>query len=178
VLLSSCSGGTTASFALPPISSTLDPNYAATLRSVRRFPRTDLTVTTTGTTEQRRSVARALGFWETATEGKIRPRLLESSTAASDITIVFVPASSLTAGSAGETRVDFLPGSSTLTRAESRIQNDLDADYSTLYIAHEVGHALGLGGHSPDENDLMAPTPPRRFSVSERDRNTLLTAYR
>ncbi len=42
--------------------------------------------------------------------------------------------------------------------------------------AHELGHALGLGAHSPDTNDLMNPLP-RRLALSERDRYTIQVLY-
>lgn len=43
-------------------------------------------------------------------------------------------------------------------------------------VAHELGHTLGLGSHSPDTNDLMNPLP-RRFALSERDRYTIQVLY-
>ena len=45
--------------------------------------------------------------------------------------------------------------------------------------AHEFGHALGIDGHSDDRADLMFPVHimGRSFCVTERDVNTLATAY-
>lgn len=55
----------------------------------------------------------------------------------------------------------------------------VSAAEARLTIAHEIGHALGIIGHSPDPSDLMyaihnygATLPP-----STRDLNTVMTAY-
>ena len=48
----------------------------------------------------------------------------------------------------------------------------------TRVLLHEVGHALGLAGHSPLDTDIMGG-PPRQdvTSLSQRDRNTLKALY-
>jgi len=54
------------------------------------------------------------------------------------------------------------------------------ADLQDIYDAmlHEMGHALGLAGHSPDSRDLMAPRMGRsETGLSQRDRNTLKALY-
>jgi predicted Zn-dependent protease len=53
----------------------------------------------------------------------------------------------------------------------------LDVLYET--VLHETGHALGLGGHSPDPGDVMYAKGRRngRPEVSERDRATLRALY-
>jgi hypothetical protein len=43
-------------------------------------------------------------------------------------------------------------------------------------VAHELGHALGLGSHSGDTNDLMHSLP-RRLALSARDRYTIQLLY-
>ena len=39
-------------------------------------------------------------------------------------------------------------------------------------VAHEVGHAVGIGGHSPQATDVMYTRPTVR-TPTDRDRNTL-----
>lgn len=44
---------------------------------------------------------------------------------------------------------------------------------------HEVGHALGMHGHSPNRNDIMflASTPEPKVTLSKRDKNTIRRMY-
>ena len=54
------------------------------------------------------------------------------------------------------------------------------ADLHDLYITvlHEMGHALGLGGHSPDPGDVMYPSiDAGQEGLSARDRRTLERLY-
>ena len=45
-------------------------------------------------------------------------------------------------------------------------------------MLHEMGHALGLAGHSPSDQDIMgAPPRPEVSGLSSRDRNTLKALY-
>jgi predicted Zn-dependent protease len=44
-------------------------------------------------------------------------------------------------------------------------------------MLHEVGHALGLGGHSPAPNDVMGRGARLGRALTERDRNTLRALY-
>jgi len=53
---------------------------------------------------------------------------------------------------------------------------DLHDVYDTML--HEMGHALGLAGHSPDAGDVMAPrVGGSRTGLTDRDRNTLKALY-
>ena len=42
-----------------------------------------------------------------------------------------------------------------------------------VVLMHEIGHAIGLWGHSPDPNDIMYPQS-KAFYPTRRDKNTLL----
>ena len=53
---------------------------------------------------------------------------------------------------------------------------DNDTVYSTML--HEIGHALGLQGHSSNDTDLMAPYTKSGYKTfSRRDINTILLLY-
>jgi len=53
---------------------------------------------------------------------------------------------------------------------------DLHDVYDT--VLHEMGHALGLTGHSPDPGDVMAPVVGgSRTGLTQRDSNTLKALY-
>lgn len=69
---------------------------------------------------------------------------------------------------------------SRITGAEVRVgvERDWSSDIACI-AAHEFGHALGIDGHSDDPRDLMYPTHTmgRRWSVTERDWNTLAAHY-
>jgi hypothetical protein len=44
-------------------------------------------------------------------------------------------------------------------------------------VAHELGHALGLLGHSPHKTDLMYPVTDEHSRLSTRDINTIVRLY-
>jgi predicted Zn-dependent protease len=62
-----------------------------------------------------------------------------------------------------------------------RWSHDRVADLFDIYatVLHEMGHALGLGGHSPDPSDIMYPSASRTATegLSARDRATLRELY-
>lgn len=51
----------------------------------------------------------------------------------------------------------------------------LDLQYQA--VLHEMGHALGLGGHSPDPSDVMYKSVGAATEPSARDRETLRLLY-
>ena len=60
--------------------------------------------------------------------------------------------------------------------ADGRVAS-LDEIHET--VLHEMGHALGLMGHSDDPNDIMFPSVTHRTEkgLSDRDRRTLAALY-
>lgn len=58
-------------------------------------------------------------------------------------------------------------------------RNEAEARYLTLrnIVAHELGHAIGLLGHSPVKGDLMYPITDEHSRISQRDLNTVKKLY-
>jgi len=64
--------------------------------------------------------------------------------------------------------------------SDGRVQMDISINRARVdteeifraVVAHEIGHVLGIGAHSPDMNDLMFGSP-RRLQPSARDARTL-----
>lgn len=61
-----------------------------------------------------------------------------------------------------------------------KVREGVEATPGQVYatMLHEVGHALGLGGHSPDPQDVMYRATSRgQGQLTERDRETLRLLY-
>lgn len=72
-----------------------------------------------------------------------------------------------------------VPGTVSVTCAlHTRLGRPLSAEQMQTAIAHELGHVLGMSGHSPNTDDLLYPTQQAGISTPQtRDFNTAMTAY-
>ncbi len=153
--------------------------------TVRRWAKTDLAVYLSRPaaladdeqwTRTQTAIRDGVSAWTTATEGRINFTWTDKPRRA-DITIRLVPSDELPARAAGITRTAFRSRAGTITDAQIRIDETMTGAALSAVAAHETGHALGIGGHSPDPEDLMYPRLHLPTFITPADITTLLRAY-
>lgn len=115
--------------------------------------------------------------WQAATGNGIDIEVTDNSSE-DDIEIRYLPADELPGSAIGVTYATY--DSETLEMASARIDiaNDLESNGASLTTSsHELGHALGIGGHSPNDTDLMYFQENGTTTTTARDLNTLKTVY-
>ena len=174
--LTGCSGGAAASLA--PAAKAVqiyEPNYVSALGSGRKWSRQAIRCRVAS--PEGRSLdplfTRALGAWTPFSEGLFS--LSVASSGAAEITLESVPVGSLGGKTIGLTTISYRTSDSRILRAQIKVDASLDDDAMVQVMAHELGHALGLDGHSPDRADLMYAHAHLPLVTTERDRNTLFT---
>jgi hypothetical protein len=75
------------------------------------------------------------------------------------------------------TEVTFRTADEILSSAKVRIEESLPDSFQVQVIAHELGHSLGIDGHSVSPSDLMYANAHLPAEVTTRDQNTVLQSY-
>jgi hypothetical protein len=115
--------------------------------------------------------------WQGATGNGIDVDITDDSNEA-DIVVRYLPAEELPGSAIGVTYATFDAETREMASARIDIANDLESNLVSLTTSsHEFGHALGIGGHSPNDTDLMYFQENGATTTSTRDLNTLKTVY-
>lgn len=154
------------------------PNVSGNFRFWTHTPLSIYFSKGTNYTAARETIFRTgMAQWQAATSNGIAFTDAADATSA-DITVEFVPSTSLPSGAIGVTYTSYDSTTFEISKATIQIGSDLGSDSVTLATcSHELGHALGIGGHSPNETDLMYYAESGITTTSALDLNTLRTVY-
>lgn len=174
-LLAGC--GSLGGAALTPTSARglFTPNYVDVLDSGRQWSNPEITVRLSSQPSRDLSVpfATVKGQWE-AQYGSLFT-LTPTLSASATLTVDLVPKGSLGGSTVGLTTITYRSNDARILKAKILLDSSLDDALFLQVFAHELGHALGIDGHSPDGEDVMFPQAHLPLVITERDRNTLLS---
>ncbi len=178
LLLVGCGGGATSGEQRVCSADTFVPNYVPLLERLlywERFPVTVYFERDANYSDYYRTLA-LQGFdqWVEATGYVVRYRQVDSPDGA-QIRVVFKPDTRN-----GLTTYTYYPSSGKLISAkvEIGVRGNNPIDIRSV-AAHEFGHALGIGGHSQNPDDMMYPNFVSNvpLQITPSDLNTVKTAY-
>jgi predicted Zn-dependent protease len=161
------------------------PDYLGLLPSKVKWNKTALTYSVDRGVDSRTQealealLAEATARWSTATNNLVTFTRVSSG---ADIQVTFVSASDpdIGAGESGSTLYTFsspVDNRSLVTSAAVKIRAELPDGQFVPLVAHEIGHALGISGHSNQSGDTMFPSVSSSVFVTARDANTLARLY-
>ena len=160
------------------------PNYATELLNLRRWQKDSLTIFVEQPAPAQDSTHRdyaadvrsGAALWSPYFGESVALRFTENA-AEADVRVSFVNHGSLPDGAIGRTEVTYRNRDNVIVAATVRLDRSLKADMLAQVAAHEMGHAMGMEGHSVDKTDLMYARAHLPGAITTRDANTLHLNY-
>ncbi|MES2463316.1 MAG: matrixin family metalloprotease [Armatimonadota bacterium] len=158
------------------------PNYRTELVAARRWDKPVVTVGFTAPVDANGAarnvgplVQQAIDLWNRKIDSSIRFQLTNADDA--DVKVRWVVAGTLPSDAIGRTEVRFRNADQVLVSAAVAIEQSLPDNFQVQVIAHELGHSLGIEGHSANNSDVMFTNAHLPVEITTRDQNTILQAY-